>query len=64
MALLLLEVRERLPVLGETSVEAGLLDLLESAESLEVDADVGAELVLSDDGGIGGPVLVVCLEGT
>jgi len=60
--LFLLEERECLPVLVEAGVDALGFIFAEAAANLEVDAEVGAELVLAGNGGIRGPVLVVLQE--
>ena len=63
MALLLLQEVEGCAVLAEAGLDARLLILAEGAADLEVNAEVGAEPVLSRDGRVVLPVFMVLEEG-
>ena len=63
MALLLLQEVEGSAVLAEAGLDARLLILAQGAADLEVNAEVGAEPVLSRDGRVVLPVFMVLEEG-
>ena len=64
MILFLLEERECLAVLIEAGLDASSLFGIKGRAALEVNAEAGTVLVLTSDGSVVGPVLVVFQEGT